>query len=175
MDIRLLRSETGDLSKRLSVRISKAGKEQQELLQAAQGIERKTFPSSEQMDLEAELKRANTSLLCICDHAVRQRGVVAYLVYTRAKATVLLHKLCVRSDCRRRGLGSSVLGYLIDHARMRNCSSMQLWVDEKRHLARKLYAVNGFRETGIVEDYYGPGRRGLRMVLELEVGRLNAS
>ena len=132
-------------------------------MQAAQGIERKTFPSSEQMHLEAGLKRANASLLCMCDDAVRQGAVVAYLLYTRAKSTVLLHKLCVRSDFRRRGLGSSMLGYLI------------LWVDEKRHLARKLYAVNGFQEVGMVDDYYGPGRHGLRMVLELEADGVNAS
>lgn len=43
---------------------------------------------------------------------------------------------------------------------------IDLWVDEARIGARKCYSKVGFEEVGqVVMDYYGPGRNGIRMVL----------
>ena len=42
---------------------------------------------------------------------------------------------------------------------------VDLWVDEGRVAARECYRKIGFEEAGgVVEDYYGPGRNGMRMV-----------
>ncbi|EER37633.1 acetyltransferase [Histoplasma capsulatum var. duboisii H88] len=98
--------------------------------------------------------------------------VIAYALYVRQRGTALLHKLCVAEPFRGQGVGRQLLTHVIGQQRSqrsgRGCLAVQLWVDEKREAARRLYGSCGFVEVEVVEDYYGPGRKGLRMVLGLE-------
>ncbi|EEQ86879.2 acetyltransferase [Blastomyces dermatitidis ER-3] len=102
--------------------------------------------------------------------------IIAYALYVRQKSTALLHKVCVAEPFRGQGVGRQLLTYVIEQSLCpqrgggRGCVAVQLWVDEKRAVARALYAGCGFVEVEGVEDYYGPGRKGLRMVLELGLG-----
>ncbi|KLJ07091.1 hypothetical protein EMPG_17414 [Blastomyces silverae] len=102
--------------------------------------------------------------------------IIAYALYVRQKSTALLHKVCVAEPFRGQGVGRQLLTYVIEQSLCPQrggggCLAVQLWVDEKREVARALYAGCGFVEVEGVEDYYGPGRRGLRMVLELGLVR----
>lgn len=45
--------------------------------------------------------------------------------------------------------------------------AIDLWVDENRTPARKLYSLHGFQECQRVENYYGRGRTGMKLILKL--------
>ncbi|KAI5308320.1 hypothetical protein KEM55_006018 [Ascosphaera atra] len=98
-------------------------------------------------------------------------NIVAYAVYVRLRTTALLHKVCVAEPYRGRGLGKRLLSHIIRErlggASGGGCQSVTLWVDEGRPVARRLYEGCGFEEVERVEGYYGPGRNGCRMVLDL--------
>lgn len=131
--------------------------------------EKRTFPRIEVFDFDSELKKHNTELMIILDEALlpKSTALVAYSVYARHKKTVLLHKLCVLEQYRRQGVASRILKMQIERVGCRGCESVQLWVDEKRMPAVGLYAGLGFKEVDRVEDYYAPGRTGIRMLLPL--------
>lgn len=171
MNVSLLVPSDGDLTKCTRLCFSKDVKAPKGLLEAVQRMERKNFPSTEVMDFKLELRKANTSMLCVSNDPGGDPAVVAYLLYAQLKGVALLHKICVRPDHRRRGLGSGMIKALLEHLRSRNCTAVQLWVDEAREPARCLYAAHGFRQADRVEDYYGPGRTGLRMLLDLDRSR----
>lgn len=48
-------------------------------------------------------------------------------------------------------------------------SRIYLEVEQSNATAVKLYEHQGFRRLGVLPDYYGPGRPGLRMVLQAQV------
>jgi len=92
--------------------------------------------------------------------------LVAYLVLTWTKSTALLHKLCVLEQYRRRGMASQLLRLQREQAKKSGCTSIQLWVDGERTAAQSLYSKVGFDEVERVNDYYAPGRTGIKMVLD---------
>ena len=132
--------------------------------------EKKIFPRVEVFDFDTELKKHNTELMIILDEALlpSSTALIAYSVYVHHKRTVLLHKVCVLERYRRRGVARRILETQKDRLGCRNCDSVQLWVDEKREPAVCLYAGLGFKEVDRLEDYYAPGRTGIRMLLSLQ-------
>lgn len=154
-------------------------------------IEKKSFPATEAFEFDMKLwKRPNTrvlyaSILPTTAHAQAQaqaqstknnnksagngeRIVVAYLVYVRHRECVLLHKLCVMEQHRRKGIGERLLSYAIRERfvdKEPGCEYVQLWVDKGRLPARNLYQKCGFKEKEEISDYYSEGRTGIRMVL----------
>ncbi|PGH06181.1 hypothetical protein GX51_02569 [Blastomyces parvus] len=168
-----------------------------EILAQINRIERKTFPPSEAFDFsdEALYRRkpnthilyataadedtttstsTSTSLAMAAKSATRRpttttTPIIAYALYVRQKSTALLHKVCVAEPFRGQGVGRQLLTYVLERSLGARCLAVQLWVDERREAARALYGGCGFVEVEGVEDYYGAGRRGLRMVLELGV------
>ncbi|KAH0533979.1 hypothetical protein FGG08_007416 [Glutinoglossum americanum] len=138
------------------------------LLAALTRTERASFPPPERLPFPHTLapQRHNTSLHCTFDRATST--LLAYLVLTRTRRTVLLHKLCVLPAHRGRGVGTWTVRAAVAGLRARGAAGrVQLWVDEGRGAARRVYARCGFVEVERVEAYYGPGRTGVRMVVEL--------
>lgn len=131
--------------------------------------EKRTFPRIEVFDFDTELKKHNTELMIILDEALlpQSTALIAYSVYARHKKTVLLHKVCVLENHRRQGVARRMLEMQKERLRCQSCESIQLWVDGKREPAISLYAGLGFQEVGRLEDYYAPGRTGIRMLLSL--------
>ncbi|KAI4122507.1 MAG: hypothetical protein LQ347_006476 [Umbilicaria vellea] len=134
--------------------------------------EKKAFPKSEVFDFDRELRKRNTELVCLLDSPNPNEAytVAAYLVFVRIQRTTLLHKICVLEKYRRRGLARSLLQKLQEDLRAQGCEEIQLWVDEARRPARSLYADTGFEEVDCVENYYAPGRTGIKMALKLQLG-----
>ncbi|KAL9021329.1 MAG: hypothetical protein Q9185_001439 [Variospora sp. 1 TL-2023] len=141
------------------------------ILDQVKRAERKNFPRNEIFDFDTELKKRNAELIVVLE-PVRGASstppvVAAYAVYVSASQLELLHKLCVCEKYRRQGIARKML--LSHHERLaaRGCSKVQLWVDQARVPARSLYEDLGFEEVGRLENYYGPNRTALRMVLQM--------
>jgi ribosomal-protein-alanine N-acetyltransferase len=64
--------------------------------------------------------------------------------------------IAVRQDSWAHGIGSLLLGALIDEARARDCLEVFLEVREDNQRARGLYLRRGFEEMGIRRGYYQP-------------------
>ena len=131
--------------------------------------ERKTFPRSEALDFDTELFKRNVELMAVVEDAPapRQLSLVAYLVITRIHSMALLHKLCVLERYRRRGIASQIMRFQCERLTTSGCIKVQLWVDEQREGAQSLYYQVGFEEVERVNNYYGPGRTGIKMVRSL--------
>lgn len=140
------------------------------LLDQVKRAERKTFPRNEVFDFETELLKHNVQMTIVAQDAPAQgqTDLVAYSVVTRVHSTALLHELCVLEQHRRRGIGYQLLHLLCPRVSASGCFRMQLWVDEEREAARKLYSKVGFEETQRIDGYYAPRRNGIKMVLLLQ-------
>ncbi|KAM5436512.1 hypothetical protein MferCBS31731_005790 [Microsporum ferrugineum] len=137
-------------------------------------IERRTFPTSEAMQFDMSLwrKKPNSRVIYGRTRAESKtaggaEAVVAYAVYVRVKEKALLHKICVEGGHRGRGVGRQMMAYIEDQLRREGCQAVYLWVDGERTAARRLYRSRGFEQTGLVDDYYGNGRAGIKMALDL--------
>lgn len=139
-----------------------------DLLRALKRIERKVFPAGEVFNFELELKKQNTSLICATEAKAGTSEIVGYLVSTRTKRIAFLHKICVQVGHRRKGIAKQMISALEKELTARNCESLYLWVDEARKPARSLYGSRGFQEVDRVDNYYSPGRTGVKMVLQLD-------
>ncbi|CAF9913252.1 hypothetical protein IMSHALPRED_000956 [Imshaugia aleurites] len=150
-----------------NLRISK-----DELIHQVQHVEKKTFPRREAMDFSTEIRKRNVDLAIIVDDAgviaPARPKLVAYMVFVHLKAgnAVLLHKICVSEDYRRRGIAKTVLETEAQRLRKQGCTKIQLWVDEGNVPARRLYKVLGLEEVSRVNDYYAVGRTGIQLLWE---------
>ena len=146
-----------------------------DLVHQIQHIEKKTFPRREALDFSTELPKRNMDLVIIVDDAgmftPAKPKAVAYMVFVHLKAgnAVLLHKICVDSEYRRRGIARIVLEAQTQRLKKQGCTRIQLWVDEGNLPARGLYKVLGLQELSTVSDYYAAGRNGIQMLWELSV------
>lgn len=141
------------------------------LLDQVRRAEKKTFPRDEAMDFDMELKKRNTELVVVltaqdsCED--NDHSLAGYLVYARLHGIALLHKVCVLEGHQRQGIARSMLSRLKDRLQGQGCERLQLWVDEARKPARALYESSGFKISDRARDYYGPGRTGIKMVIDL--------
>lgn len=154
---------------------SKGQKEALDVLSRIARVEKKTFPSSEAYEFSEDLwrKKPNTRVIYVSSTAGTDANaaLVAYAVYVRMKGVALLHKICVAAPFRSRGIGTSLMDHVLQRLQREGCQCIQLWVDKQRDHARRLYLRSGFEEREKIDDYYGPGRTGVKMVLDLQVGR----
>jgi ribosomal protein S18 acetylase RimI-like enzyme len=140
-----------------------------DILHTLSNLERKVFPSSEVFPFDNSLvAKQNTLVLVGCSRAACPRKIVAYAVCVRWHHRLLLHKICVAPDFRLSGTGSKLMEKVIEHARRWSCRGIDLWVDEGNHGARCLYSKYDFLIQETVQDYYSPGRNGIKMSRALE-------
>ena len=140
---------------------SKTSKTTQDILTSIQALERRTFPSSESLQIAQETAKRTTHLL----YAQSSSTIIGYLIYINTASGLRIHKVCVSEAFRRQGVATMLVKRVCEVAR-KTGKDIDLWVDEERVAARECYAKVGFERAGeIVRDYYGPGRNGIRMVL----------
>lgn len=63
-----------------------------------------------------------------------------------------LHRLYVRPDRRRLGLGATLVGWAEDHARARSATRIVFWSDTRFTGAHGLYERLGYRRTGATRE-----------------------
>lgn len=97
---------------------------------------------------------------------VSERGVLGYGIMSLGAGECHLLNLCIHPDFRKRGLGSQLIGYLLDMARSKNAGIALLEVRISNHAAHRLYTRMGFNEIGLRKNYY-PARRGREDALVL--------
>jgi len=135
-----------------------------DILNKIQSLERRTFPSSERLQILAEASKRNTQLL----YAQSSSDVVGYLMYIHLPTGLRIHKVCIAEGFRRRGIATRMIEQVCDIAQ-KGGKNIDLWVDEARKPASQCYIKCGFSRVGeAVIDYYGPGRNGIRMVWTFE-------
>ncbi|KAF2742440.1 hypothetical protein M011DRAFT_481730 [Sporormia fimetaria CBS 119925] len=83
--------------------VSLSLKDRASVLQRVCKIERKTFPSSEALDFDSELRKKNSTMLLALEDG-NPTEVCGYLVFVRMKKVALLHKVCVVESKRRQGV-----------------------------------------------------------------------
>ncbi|NNM73320.1 GNAT family N-acetyltransferase [Enterovirga aerilata] len=69
-----------------------------------------------------------------------------------------LHRLYVRPDQRRRGLGERLVGLAEDHARASGAERLVFWSDTRFAAAHRLYARLGFSTSGETRDLHDISR-----------------
>jgi len=138
------------------------------LLTQVKRAEKKIFAHNEVLDFDLELKKRNTNLAIVlnCSSLSGVAAVASYLIYARTQKTVLLHKVCTLEDYRRRGIAKALVQMHLNQLKGQGCQKIYLWVDEANIPARYLYASVGFDGVDRVEDYYCPGRNGIRMIFD---------
>ena len=131
-----------------------------DIVTAIQSLERRNFPSSEALTIAAEVAKRNTNLL----YAQSTNVTCGYLIYINTSFGIRIHKLCVAESFRHQKVATAMIKYVCNVAQ-KTGKDIDLWVDERRWPARRCYLSCGFLEVdGVVVDYYGNGRNGIRMV-----------
>jgi len=152
------REEKSDVS--IAILPEKLKRSANEIVTSVQSLERRTFPSSECLSIETETSKRNTQLL----YAQSSSEFIGYLIYINTSSGLRIHKVCVAESFRRQGIASRMIRQICEIARKAG-KDIDLWVDEARIPARNCYTACGFVQVGdMVEEYYGPGRNGLRMI-----------
>ena len=145
----------------------KLKKSPNDILNKIQSLERRTFPSSECLQILAEASKRNTQLI----YAQSSGDIVGYLIYIYVPTGLRIHKVCIAEGFRRQAIATRMIELVCDMGE-KGGKNIDLWVDEGRKPARQCYIKCGFTQIGdAVVDYYGPGRNGIRMVWTCESGR----
>jgi ribosomal protein S18 acetylase RimI-like enzyme len=163
-------TERLDIASLAIVRLpSKAVSSSGQLLQAIKQTEKRTFPSSEAFDFDAELKKRTTALHCVYYQSANGgTELCGYSVYVRTKLVTRIHKVCVVERYRGQGIGRWMMEQVLRVLENTSAASVDLWVDAERIPARSLYRACGFLDMEMVRDYYSPGRDGIRMQMDLD-------
>lgn len=73
----------------------------------------------------------------------------------------------IKDSHRRQGLGRKLLTGCLPLLRKEGLQKIQLTVSEENHAANSLYEKVGFKLTGKLDDFYGPGQGRLLLSLNL--------
>jgi [ribosomal protein S18]-alanine N-acetyltransferase len=80
--------------------------------------------------------------------------ILAFLIARRVNVEWELENVVVAARVRRKGLGSLLIKYLVQHAGRLPETTIFLEVRESNQAARMLYERLGFQETGMRKNYY---------------------
>jgi len=101
--------------------------------------------------------------------AVAEGKVVGYVIGIIERGSVgHVISLAVRPGWRRRGIGKLLLTSLLRYFSERNVPRVYLEVRKGNEAAISLYRKCGFKEAGVIANYYPNGEDAVVMVLELD-------
>lgn len=90
-------------------------------------------------------------------------NVIGYGVAMVFDSYLHIANLAVKDNYRRRGIGSTIVSYMLDYARMENKKVAILEVREQNWAAINLYKKIGFKESGNKKLYYPDGNDAIVM------------
>lgn len=88
-----------------------------------------------------------------CFVLVEQNQIRGFMIARQLVRQCHLLNLCIAPKHQGRGFGGALLIYLMEGVKD-SCYKIQLEVRPSNHIARKLYAKLGFKESGIKKNYY---------------------
>jgi ribosomal-protein-alanine N-acetyltransferase len=140
-------------------------------IQSVEEIERSSCDDPYSIDLFVSLLESDAVFKVV---EVRNT-VVGYFIHrshdgwlgfrTRNKATLI--SLAVRSDWRKKGIASIMLEDAIRDLKTKQTKSIVLQVRINNEPAKLLYSKFGFKVVRKIMNYYGTGKDGLVMMLDL--------
>lgn len=102
------------------------------------------------------------------------KDLAGYSIANWAAGEAHLLNLCIHPDWQRRGYGSLMLEYMINHVARNNCEAIFLEVRASNPRAASLYANRGFKVIGHRPGYYKAGdQREDATVMRLALDPLN--
>ncbi|GLI64804.1 hypothetical protein VaNZ11_008211, partial [Volvox africanus] len=100
---------------------------------------------------------------------VEDGKLCGYVLCTSTGLNLHVSKIAVRADCRRQGIAKCLMQAVLRMAAtQRRSISSTLHVALDNEPAVKLYRSLGYKEDGLLEDYYTPGRHAYKMICDLE-------
>jgi [ribosomal protein S18]-alanine N-acetyltransferase len=117
-----------------------------------------------EQDLQAELALPWSRVWVAHEAGI---GVVGFVVFWHVVDEIHVIHLGTRLDQRRRGLGRTVLGAVVDYARAHHVRHVLLEVRRSNDAAIGLYRAAGFRAVGARTGYYRDGEDAIEMTLTL--------
>jgi len=91
---------------------------------------------------------------CIATVAVVQEKVVGYMIYEMGAQSFQILNLAVDPDCRRHGVGRTMVQRLINKLSPRRRRRISLYVRETNLPAQLFFRAIGFRAKAILHDHY---------------------
>jgi [ribosomal protein S18]-alanine N-acetyltransferase len=117
-------------------------------------IEKKSFSNPWHLSsFEGEIQNYDISFPYVVIHPETQR-LIGYVIFWQIGGEVQISNFAVHPDFRRMGIGSSVLGRILEIIKRRGAKIVILEVRESNNSARFLYKKFGFKEAGIRKNYY---------------------
>jgi ribosomal-protein-alanine acetyltransferase len=116
------------------------------------------------------LRASKTAVFLVAEEAGRIVGQgIALLKHHRHGASGRIYSLAVKPECRGKKIGQKLLAQMIDDLAGRGARRIYLEVERSNQAAVRLYERAGFRNIGVLPDYYGPGRDGMHMMIETSI------
>jgi [ribosomal protein S18]-alanine N-acetyltransferase len=122
-------------------------------------LERVLFPDdpwSPEMFTEEIVQPPTARMYLVASDDTRRLAGYAGMMFVPGGTQADVLTIAVHPDCWGRGIGSLLLGTLIDEARRRDCAEVFLEVRADNPRAQGLYQRRGFRKIGIRRGYYQP-------------------
>lgn len=123
-------------------------------LRFVMNIEKKSFSNPWHLSsFEGEIQNYDISFPYVVIHPETQR-LIGYVIFWQIGGEVQISNFAVHPDFRRMGIGTSVLGRILEIIKRRGAKIVILEVRESNNSARFLYKKFGFKEVGIRKNYY---------------------
>jgi [ribosomal protein S18]-alanine N-acetyltransferase len=121
----------------------------------------------------AELQGTNRDLMLIARLAraqiIEHQRIAGYIVARESAGELHINNVAVRDQYRRRGVGSALLGRIVETARRLNVQVAFLEVRSGNQAAQALYEKTGFKAIARRPDYYSDPREDA-VVMSLTLG-----
>ena len=119
-------------------------------------LEREVFsvPWTEEMFRQEASSSLSRMLVVRKRERVTVQEVLGYLIFWQVSDEFHLQKIAVKSDLRRRGIGSALLAQAFEEAAQFHCRHATLEVRRSNHAAIRFYKRFGFTVEGIRPRYY---------------------
>jgi ribosomal-protein-alanine N-acetyltransferase len=120
-----------------------------------------------QRDFQNELARRDSLYLSLYDKS----RLAAFIGMRITPKDAHITNISVLPDYQKRGIGTYLLGFMIEHAKSAGCREVSLEVLADNKGAQRLYKRFGFKTALVRPGYYDKNHDGLEMVLNLKADR----
>ncbi len=128
-------------------------------------VEQKSFPKPwSEASFKNELEN-DKAVYLVCRS--KEKKAIAYGGFWLVCGEAQITNIAVHPEFRECGVGSSLLGRMIEEAQAKAACEMTLEVRVGNEPAKKLYRRFGFEEVGIRKRYYHDGEDALLMMKKL--------